>query len=269
MKAIKFFKEILCKKYIAFLLIFLLCLIYLSFYIYRFEFRKPLLEINFLSSSRSRSIFIKTPKGKNILIGAGDKGVIRNITDLIPFYKRKIDHIFISSSLPNQIFGLIDILKRYEVDKVYMSEIFSTSTALEQINKIIKDKKIEIIKIKKDDQINVDNIKIEVIFPSLDFKFNKTSLPELGLLISYKDTDAYLLGNLSKTIQKNIYKNLIDKSNSKEIDQKDNIVELFNSGVENKKSKDLFNLINPKYIQTTKTKTTTWFSNGSSWERGN
>jgi hypothetical protein len=268
MKAIKIFKEIQYKKYIAFLLIFLLCLIYLSFYIYKFEFRKPLLEINFLSSSRSRSIFIKTPKGKNILIGAGDKEIIRNITELIPFYKRNIHYVFIPSAVPNQNNGLTDIFKRYDIGKVFIGRIIATSTSINQINKIIKENKIEVQQVKLGDNFDIDDIKIEILFPDLDFKFNKTSLPELGLLISYKNTNAYLLGNLSKTIQKSIYKNLINKKDTSEIEQRDNIVELFNSGIENKKSEDLFNLINPKYIQTTKTKTTTWFSNGSSWERG-
>lgn len=269
MKAIEFFKGIKFKKYIIFIFPVLALLAYLSFYIYKFEFRKTLLEINFLSTQRSRSVFIKTPNGKTILIGAGDKEIIRDITKLIPFYKRRIDFVFIPSAVPNQIAGLIDVFDRYEIGKAFIGKIIATSTTLTQLNKIIKKNKIEVEQLQYGSEINIDNILFKIIFPYSDFKFNKTSLPELGIIVLYKDTGFCLLGNLSKTIQKEISNKLFESFERYQNKiPKENIIELFNSGIESKLSKDFINKTNPKYIQTTKTKTTTWFSNGSFWERG-
>lgn len=268
MNAIKIFKRIEYKKYTVFIILIVFLFLYLFIYIHKFEFRKSVLEISFLSTPKSRSVFIKTPKDKTILYGAGDKDIIRSLTKLIPFYKRRIDYVFIPSAMPNQINGLISIFDRYEIGKVFIGEVIASSTALTQLNKMINKNMVETIKIKYDDTIDFDDISIKVNFPILDFKFNKTSLPELGVVVIYKNTKLYLLGNLSKTIQKEISKNLeYDKEyNSKILNE--NIIELFNSGIESKLSPDFINKVKPKYIHNTKTKNTTWFSNGISWEKG-
>jgi competence protein ComEC len=261
MKAIvNFFKkaaETSNKKYL-FLIIFIISISYLSFYIYKFEHKEGLLKVYFLSSSRARSIFIITPDKKRILIGLGDKSTIRDITHIMPFYSRRIDYVFIPSAMQNQISGLIDIVNRYEIDKVFIPDILSTSTPLNLLLKTIDKKGIDKEYVYVDKNISIDQLKINILFPYKNFKFNKTSQPELGLEFVYKNTSLYLMGNLSKTIQEFIFKDIEPNINK-------NIIEVFNTGGTTKIDTILLDKVKPSFIFNTKTKPTMWVSNGEYW----
>ncbi len=231
----------------------------LCLYIYKWEYRKPEFEINFFSINKGRAVFIRSPDSKTILIGGGQNSdIIRELTKVMPFYSKKIDYIFIPSATPAQIGGLIEIVDRYDIGEVVIPKYISTSTVLTILMKNIRKKKIHIEEVEKDDEFNIGELKVVILFPNTDFKYNKTSLPELGLSLLYMDTGVYLIGNLSKTIQKNLAKDL-------EIKTKENLIEFYNSAIESKVSTDLIKKINPKYTFSTKEKSTRWVSSGFFW----
>ncbi len=237
--------------------IILIGLIILSIYIYHWEYRKPVLEVYFFSLNKGRAVFIRTPSNKTILIGGGQNSeIIRELTNVMPFYNRKIDYVFLPSALPAQIGALIEIINRYEIDNIVLPKVMSTSTVLSLLMKEIRQKKIHIEEVEKGNKIDLDNsIIMNVLFPYSDFKFNKTSLPELGFSILYNNTSIFLMGNLSKTIQKDI-------ANSMESKTDQNLIEFYNSGGDSKVSADLIEKIKPKFIFTTKEKTVHFVSNG-------
>lgn len=245
-------------KLIIFVVLSVICAF--GVYIYQSEYRKPLLEVYFFSLNRGRSIFVRTPLNKTILIGGGQNSeVIREITKITPFYNRKINFIVIPSAVPAQIGGLIEVIDRYEVDEIIMPKVIATSTVLDLLVKEIRKKKIHIQEVERGDRIDIEKgLIINILFPYAEFKFNKTSLPELGLSLEYGSTTAYLLGNLSKTIQKYIAKNI-------EVINDQNIIEFYNSAIESKVSTELVQKINPKFTWSTKEKTIHFVSNGSFW----
>lgn len=233
--------------------------IYISVYIYGWEYRGEVFEVNLFSLNKGRAIFIRTPDNSTILVGGGQNSdTIRSLTKVMPFYSKKIDYVFVPSATPAQIGGLIEILDRYEIGDVIMPKNISTSTVLTQLMKGIRKKKIHVEEVERGDQKDVGGLIVRVLFPSDDYKFNKTSLPELGLSFEYKNTSLYLIGNLSKTIQKDIAKDM-------QISDKENIVEYYNTAVDSKVSKELINMIKPKFVFSTKEKSTSWFSDGFSW----
>lgn len=245
----------------------IIILIFLSFtgigiYIYHWEFREPLLEVHFFSLNKGRSIFIRTPENKTILIGAGQNSeVIREITKVMPFYSRKINTVIIPSAVPQQIGGLIEIIDRYNIDEIIMPKILATSTALAQLMKKITTKKVHIEEVERGDEINIEkDLIIRVLFPYNEFKFNKSSLPELGASLVHRNTSAYFFGNLSKTIQKDILKNV-------EINEGTNIIEFFNSMADSKVSAELLEKIKPEFTFSNKEKTMHLISNGEKWQK--
>ncbi len=246
-------------KWISVALLLAIC--GLGLYVYKWEYRNPVFEIYFFSLNKGRSVFIRTSQNKTILIGGGQNSeVIREITKVMPFYKREIDFVIIPSATPAQVGGLIEIIDRYDIAEIIMPKIMATSTILTQLLKEIKKKKVHTEEVERGNEIKIeDDLKLNILFPYKEFKFNKSSLPELGLAISYGSTTAYLLGNLSKTIQKDILKNT-------EINIGENIVEFYNSAIESKVSSELLNKINPKFTFSTKEKAMHLISDGFSWK---
>lgn len=238
----------------------LVALSYLGYYIYKWEFQIEDLRVNFFSLNRGRAIFITTPHKKHILIGGGQNSLtIREITRSMPFYRRTIDLLIIPSAYPAEIGGLIEIIDRYKVEEVMMPRIMSTSTVLTLLLKEIRKQNIHIKEVERGDGVELEgDLSLEVLFPYKDFKYNKTSLPELGLGIVYGKTEVYLMGNLSKTIQKDIAKNMATSTT-------ENLVEFYNSGNEKIISPDLLHKINPKFIFSKNEKSQDWLSDGEVW----
>lgn len=192
-------------KYVVISIVACLVFIACGLYVAHFEMRKPTLEVYFFNLNRGHSVFLRTPHGKTILIDGGQSGdVLRELTKVFPFYRRRIDTLIVTSAAPKNVGGLVEVVERFQVGKVIEPNIMGTSTALVALQKIIERKGLRVEKVEKGDEFEIDSIKFRVLFPDPDFKFNKTSLPELILHISYRTSTILLLGDVSKTIQKSV-----------------------------------------------------------------
>lgn len=230
------------------LIVVILAGLALGVYIWHWEFREPLLEAYFFQLERGRSVFIRTPHNETVLIDGGQNSeILREITKVMPFYRRRIDTIILTNSAPKNVGGLVDVVKRYEIGKVIATEMMGTSTALSAFemawNRDIK-------KVKKGDEFVIDGVKFRVLFPDPLFTYNKTSLPELVLEIEYGETRLLLLGDVSKTIQKKLIPEV----------GKVNIVEYAHSGTKSRVFEDLLKKVNPESIVNSKREGTVYFS---------
>src|SRR4051812_38770310 len=146
----------------------------------RFELRQPTFEVYFFKLNRGRSIFMRTPSGQTILIDGGQNSeVIRELTKVLPFYRRQIDVVIATRADPKNVGGLIDVLKRYSVGKIYEPSVMGTSTALDAFLQTAHQKGIHIEKLSKGDQFAIDSVQFRIIFPDPLFSFNKSNIPEL------------------------------------------------------------------------------------------
>ncbi len=171
-----------------------------------------------LNTKGKPSIFIWTPNDERILINGGaNSDIIRNLTSILPFYSRRIDTVIVTSDDENDVTGLVDVISRYNVGKVIIPKItaeslgFSLASTTDQIYEILLDKvnqlKIPIKEVERGDIIMTNtNTKLnaEVLFPVDQFKYSKSSLPEMVLKISYGNTSILLLGNVGLKAQKSL-----------------------------------------------------------------
>lgn len=215
----------------------------LGLYIFHFEFREPLLEVYFFHLDRGRSIFLRTPHGKTILIDGGQTSeIMRELTKIFPFYRRRIDTLIVTSSAPKNVGGLVEVATRYDIGKVIEPIVMGTSTALSAFEKTIQEKGLVIEKVGKGDGFTIDEVNFKVLFPDPTFKFNKTNTPELVLSVKYSGKDMLFLGDVSKTIQKSLIPEIT----------KAHLVEYAHSASDSRVSSELFNKLDPNFIVITK-----------------
>ncbi len=246
-------------------LIISVCVLLFGIFFYYFYFNKTntgLFDLHLFNLKRGRAVLMKTNDNKYILFGAGQNTeTIKQITKYMPFYKRKIDYLFIPSANQNQIGGMIDIIDRYEIGQIYIPEFISTSTVLSVLLERINKNKIKLIKIKEGDTIRInEKTFIDVYFPNSVFKYNKSSLPELVAGIRYGDTNIILFGNVSKTIQKYIFQNFLINNNLKH-----SVIEYYNSMPDTRVYKEILNYLKPQYIFNTKSVNINLISDGEGW----
>lgn len=218
--------------------IFILSCCGLSGYVAHFEFRAQVLEVYFFDLDRGRSVFIRTPHNQTVLIDGGQNSqVLRELTKVLPFYRRRIDTVIVTNSPSKNTGGLSEVVRRYDVRKIIEPSIMGTSTALVALEKEIARKNLISENLQNGDSFEIDGIQFNVLFPDSSFKFNKTSMPELVLQISYLKNKILFLGDVSKTIQKSFIP-IVDHAD---------IIEYAHSAGDSRTSGDLFTQLNPKY----------------------
>ena len=177
--------------------------------------RSSLLEIHVFSLKSGHSMLIRTPHDKRILIdGGSNTEIIRHLTNILPFYSRRLDVIIATGTDDKDVSGLIDVLERYDVDMVYVPAYTlqnigvksSTDVAYQTFMKVVEKKGIELQEFKRGDSSNLDDVVINTLFPvqSEQFSYSKASFPEILFQISYRDTSILYIGDASMKVQKHI-----------------------------------------------------------------
>ena len=133
------------------------------------------LEIDFLDVGQGDAILIKAPGGQNILIDGGpDKTVIKRLSENLPWWDKQIDLMVLTHPHDDHVTGLIDVLKRYRVKRIlYTGAVQNAPNYLTWL-KLVRDKKISLSIIDKNQIINLDkDAIIEILYPT-ESLLNKT-----------------------------------------------------------------------------------------------
>ncbi len=232
-------------------------------YIWKNENRPKILEVYVFALKSGRSVFIRTPNDKRILIdGGANSDIIRELTEIIPFYSKRIDTIIGTNTDGKNISGLIDVLDRYVVDDIYQPSITTKSLMLTSstdqiyetfIGELTK-KGIRVHNIAASESLRLDTgVDARILFPTnkTDFVYSKASAPELLMTITYGKTSITLLGSASLKIQKYIATSLetpIINDGRVIKDMKESVVIFSNSALPTNISKSLIDKLEPKYF---------------------
>lgn len=195
-------------------------------YVWREEHREPILEVYVFNLKSGSSVFVRTPDDKRILINGGaNSEVIRELTDILPFYSRRIDTVIATDADGKDVSGLIDVLERYSVDNVVAPAVTLQSIGLasttDQIYATFLDTvrrlKIPLREVSAGDTLDFGQkiggspVSAEVLFPATSsstssnkgtFQYSRASAPEIIMRISYGKTSVMLLGNATTKVQK-------------------------------------------------------------------
>lgn len=220
-------------------------------YAYKEEHRPRILEIYVFALKTGRSVFIRTPEDKRILIdGGGNSDIIRELTRILPFYSRRIDAIIATNSDGKNASGLIDIAGRYAIDHAYTpamtAESLGLASSTDQIYstliETLKRLKIPIHEARAGDLIAFDpSVSAKVIFPAPydSFPYSKASAPEILLQITYRSSVITLLYDATKKVQ--AFQASQDISNS-------DVLYISQSAAPDSLSSDLMRKLNPEYL---------------------
>lgn len=175
--------------------------------------RQPLLEIYVLPLKSGQSIFIRTPEDKRILIDGGASAeIIRKVSNILPFYTRRIDLVIATKADGKHVSGLIDVLDRYNVGEVAVPTMdlfgLDLASSTDQIYEIFlsatKAHQIPLKKVSAGDSMVMGDVHLDMLFPTASslFKYSKASGPELVLRISYASSSVLSAGAITPKIQK-------------------------------------------------------------------
>ncbi|MDD5527372.1 MAG: ComEC/Rec2 family competence protein [Patescibacteria group bacterium] len=125
------------------------------------------LEVDFLDVGQGDAELIKTPYGQNILIDGGpDNKVLSELGRNLPWLDRHIDLVINTHPHDDHISGLIDVLKKYRVDRILMTNASSNAPPFEEFLKVRAAKETPVIIAVGEEEITLgDDLVLEIIYP--------------------------------------------------------------------------------------------------------
>ncbi len=194
------------KKY--FHLYFLGGLILLNFFVWYAilsEDRGGILTISVLDIGQGDAIFIEAPNGNQILLDGGpDSKVLRRLGEILPFYDRSIDMLIVSNPDKDHIAGFVDVLRRYEVEKVMEPGTVSETAVYRELENEIEKEKAEKVLARRGMRVVIDEkngVFLDILFPDRDVSGLTTNNGSIVARLVCGDTSFLLSGDSPKAVE--------------------------------------------------------------------
>ena len=168
-----------------------------------FSIQDKKLHLKVYDVGQGDAIFIKSPKGFNILIDGGpNQSVIGYLSKDISFYSRKIDLLILTHPQADHMTGLLEVVKRYQIKTLWISAAKVDTRIYQDWIKLIEEKNINYRVVYQGEKtIFPDGTKVEILWPKKDMISDDINSYSVVTLVSYGEFDALLTGDADKPNQ--------------------------------------------------------------------
>lgn len=164
-----------------------------------------LLKVHYLDVGQGDSIFIELPNNETMLIDAAESYQSENIINYLKNLNyQKIDYVIGTHPHTDHIGGLKDIINTFEIGKIYMPKVVSTTKTYESLLMAIKDKNLKINTAKAGTSIiDTDALKINILAPN-NSTYTELNNYSVVTKITYRTTKFLFMGDAEKLSENEI-----------------------------------------------------------------
>ena len=164
-----------------------------------------LLKVHYLDVGQGDSIFIELPNNETMLIDAAESYQSENIINYLKNLNyQKIDYVIGTHPHTDHIGGLKDIINTFEIGKIYMPKVVSTTKTYESLLMAIKDKNLKINTAKAGTSIiDTDALKINILAPNNSI-YTELNNYSVVIKITYGTTKFLFMGDAEKLSENEI-----------------------------------------------------------------
>jgi len=124
------------------------------------------LHVWVLDVGQGDAILAESPVGEWILIDGGpDSAVIKKMGEILPFYENRIDLVIVSHPHADHLNGLLEVIKRYQVETVLMTGVKYNYGAYDEFFKLLKTRKVEVIFTDGKSDLRIGKIGMDIVYP--------------------------------------------------------------------------------------------------------
>ena len=164
-----------------------------------------LLKVHYLDVGQGDSIFIELPNNETMLIDAAESYQSENIINYLKNLNyQKIDYVIGTHPHTDHIGGLKDIINTFEIGKIYMPKVVSTTKTYESLLMAIKDKNLKINAAKAGTSIiDTNALKINILAPN-NSTYTELNNYSVVTKITYGTTKFLFMGDAEKLSENEI-----------------------------------------------------------------
>ena len=161
------------------------------------------LRISYLDVGQGDATFIESPTGTQVLIDGGKNSlVLQGLSKAMGFFDRNIDMILITHPDLDHIGGLIDVLQKYEVDTIVMTENKNDTPAVAALETAIKKENAEIIFARAGQVYDLGGgTALEILFPDRDPTNLESNTSSIVAELTYGESEFFFTGDSPKSIE--------------------------------------------------------------------
>lgn len=196
-----------------------------------------LLKVHYLDVGQGDSIFIELPNNETMLIDAAESYQSENIINYLKNLNyQKIDYVIGTHPHTDHIGGLKDIINTFEIGKIYMPKVVSTTKTYESLLMAIKDKNLKINTAKAGTSIiDTDALKINILAPN-NSTYTELNNYSVVTKITYGTTKFLFMGDSEKLSENEIKENVTA-----------DVIKIGHHGSNTSSSIDFIKKVNAKY----------------------
>lgn len=196
-----------------------------------------LLKVHYLDVGQGDSIFIELPNNETMLIDAAESYQSENIINYLKNLNyKKIDYVIGTHPHTDHIGGLKDIINTFEIGKIYMPKVVSTTKTYESLLMAIKDKNLKINTAKAGTSIiDTDALKINILAPN-NSTYTELNNYSVVTKITYGTTKFLFMGDAEKLSENEIKENVTA-----------DVIKIGHHGSNTSSSIDFIKKVNAKY----------------------
>lgn len=196
-----------------------------------------LLKVHYLDVDQGDSIFVELPNNETMLIDAAESYQSENIINYLKNLNyQKIDYVIGTHPHTDHIGGLKDIINTFEIGKIYMPKVVSTTKTYESLLMAIKDKNLKINTAKAGTSIiDTDTLKINILAPN-NSTYTELNNYSVVTKITYGTTKFLFMGDAEKLSENEIKENVTA-----------DVIKIGHHGSNTSSSIDFIKKVNAKY----------------------
>ncbi len=166
-----------------------------------------LLEVAFLDVGQGDATFIESPTGMQVLIDGGrGSAVLGVLSRRVGFFDRDIDIIIATHPDADHIGGLVDVLRRYRVHTIVMTENESDSPVYEVFKKAVQAEKAQIVFARTGTVFDLGNgtvgsTTLTILFPDHDPRGLESNTSSIVSRLTYGESEYLLMGDAPQSIE--------------------------------------------------------------------
>lgn len=157
------------------------------------------LRVYFFDVGQGDSILIDAPAGRVLIDGGPDRKVLSELGKVLPFGDKRIDIVIATHPDADHITGLIEVLRRYDVDVLIESGAVSSNLRDDALLLAAEESGTERVNAKRAMTIGMgDGAVLTILFPNQDVSSWETNDSSIVSLLDYKEIQFLLTGDAPK-----------------------------------------------------------------------
>lgn len=172
------------------------------------KFSSHNLRVYFFDVGQGDGAYIRTPENQDILIDGGpSSAILTRLGEKMPFFDRKIELIILSHPQADHLSGIVDVLNRYQVDKIIWTKATCETGACQEFREKIAAKNVAEEKAVVGDKINFGSINIKFLYPFADMEGKKLKDLNYSTIVAqifYSNNSFLFTGDISQDIEKQL-----------------------------------------------------------------